>query len=164
MKQWSFIFWSLVSISVVAGAFILNMNGIQASERSLEVLAANTTAESNNTSGYKQKRNTRLDSLAQKRANDMSTREYYAHETPDGRYFHDYFENIGIPTETPSCENLLLMPSGLSKDAVFDHWEQSPDHKRCLDAAHTSYGYAETVFDDELKLSVYVYIAATLQR
>lgn len=159
MRYGYLLLWFFVSIHFVISAFVFNMRSVEVTQ-SRAVLSV--TNETSPVSSKKQSRNALLDELASRRARDMSERNYYAHETPDGEYFFNMFETLGIQSDVASCENLLLMPSGLSREEVNTEWIKSPAHKQCLDANHDSYGYAEVVFDNELQVSVYVYIGADL--
>lgn len=160
MKQWSFVFLMSVSALLVGVAYSLNSRQIGAEDTgSSAVLSSTTDSSINIAEAYE---NDSLRALSKLRAEDMARKGYYSHETPDGLFFFDYFKNYSIAPNTASCENLLLMPSGLSKSEVFTEWQNSPSHNACLDADHTQFGYHEAVFDKGLNLSVYVYIAATL--
>ena len=156
----SFIFWTILSVLFVGSAYKMNISSIQTVDVNEQVLAQSVTTTKNTTEV--QSLNSTLTSIAITRANDMVENDYYAHQSPSGSYFFDYFESAGINSNTPSCENLLLMPSGMTREEVDEQWRNSPAHNDCLNADHNSYGYTEAVFDKDLGLSVYVYIAATL--
>ncbi len=161
MKQWSFIFLMSISMLFVGAAYSLNSRQIMAEDTSSSAVLGATVGSSLNATAEARENNS-LNTLSKLRAEDMARNSYYSHETPEGLYFFDYFSGYGIASNTASCENLLLKPSGMSKSEVFSEWQNSPSHKACLDAGHTQFGYHEAVFDKELNLSVYVYIAATL--
>lgn len=163
-----FIFASLLFFSTLFAVAMSSVNAsmYQSSSDNSAVKAATTTHNSITHSITPDElsliRTPQLDTIAQKRATDMKENGYYAHKSPAGSYFYDYFEGHGIDKDTASCENLLLQKSGLTRNEVNNHWNESESHNACLKARHTAYGYAEIPFDSELQLSVYVYIAASL--
>lgn len=154
MRKYIFILWLVISTVLVGAAYNVNKSQMSAQAAVLGVAAPDhDTALA--------LRSTELDQLAQLRADDMAQRGYYAHQTPDGKYFYDYLEKFGYSRSTSGCENLLLDRSGLSRQQVNQIWRASPKHLDCLNAAHTEFGYTEALFDQELELSVYVFVALT---
>jgi hypothetical protein len=84
----------------------------------------------------------RLGEVAKARANDMVKRQYYAHKSPDGKYYYDYFDSYGV-VDSYSCENLdlVFVPS---QESVINEWMASlRGHRGCLVNAKTTHaGYA----------------------
>lgn len=84
----------------------------------------------------------KLGKVAQARANDMASRQYYAHQSPDGSYYYDYFESYTLSTNY-SCENLDLIFEP-SQEQIIDDWKTSLNgHRDCMLHAKTDIaGYA----------------------
>lgn len=74
--------------------------------------------------------NNELQGLTDYRVQDMVSREYYSHKTPDG---FTYANNIPefYPESSYSCENLQLQVGNNIAEAV-SAWVNSPAHYRCL--------------------------------
>jgi uncharacterized protein YkwD len=94
--------------------------------------------------------NVRADSsllqIAELRSKDMVTRKYYAHESPDGMFFHDYFQDYGVRDTTYSCENLLLS-TATDAATVVNEWMQSDSHRKCLlNPNMTTFGFSKSDF------------------
>ncbi len=91
---------------------------------------------------------TRLNTLATLRLQDMIANHYYAHTAPDGTNFADILEDVGLSKTTQSCENLLLTNVSDS-EAMTAEWLVSPTHKDCmLNTSLNSVGVAQAVFDE----------------
>lgn len=98
----------------------------------------------------------RLNKIAQMRAEDMHKQQYYAHTSPNGLLFTDYFSSVGIDDIPSSCENLLLSEA-IDSTQVIHEWLQSESHKECLLREDVSrVGVAKVAFDTELQLQLYV--------
>jgi uncharacterized protein YkwD len=83
-----------------------------------------------------------LETLAQRRANDMSARKYYAHRDPDGRLFFDYFET-GVFKGGYSCENLDIQIISSPEMFMRDWLNSARGHKECMLSDRVSdVGYA----------------------
>lgn len=82
------------------------------------------------------KMSTALDTVAQRKCNDMVTRKYNAHKDPDGKYIWDY-----APQGYKYGENLA---GGFkNSDDVIDHWLASPEHlENIVDPVFTEVGHA----------------------
>lgn len=82
--------------------------------------------------------------VAAARAQDMATRQYYAHKNPDGVYFYDLFDSYGVDAGF-ACENLdmVFVPS---KERVVEEWRASlRGHRACMMHTKTTHaGYAAT--------------------
>ncbi len=67
-----------------------------------------------------------LNQSAQKKSEDMFTRDYFAHESPDGVTPHQLITSTGYPAQT-SAENLAKGPKTV--DEVMTGWMNSPGHR-----------------------------------
>lgn len=69
--------------------------------------------------------------LASERAHDMVSREYYAHENPDG---HDFYDLMKLKGNAPSygCENLALESSNTTNPYVMSWYASKNGHKECM--------------------------------
>ncbi|MBI4281795.1 hypothetical protein HY625_03170 [Candidatus Uhrbacteria bacterium] len=67
-----------------------------------------------------------LNQSAQKKSEDMFTRDYFAHESPDGVSPHQLITSTGYPAQT-SAENLAKGPRTV--DEVMTGWMNSPGHR-----------------------------------
>lgn len=86
----------------------------------------------------------KLGKVAAARASDMVQRQYYAHKSPDGKYYYDLFPEHGINSEY-NCENLDLV--FVPRIEMFiDEWMTSTKgHRDCLiNPKLTAAGYAAT--------------------
>ncbi len=93
--------------------------------------------------------NSELSIVAEERASDMAANNYYAHQSPGGKFYYDAFESKGFYTEY-SCENLDLE---FTKDpAVYvSDWLESSSHRDCLlNPAVAEAGYAVIQTKDSL--------------
>jgi len=150
----------LISVGLFAG-FLLNFTN-PTSARTPEVLSNNTigssptgayqntdleatvdlvnqTRSANGASGLI--RSPELDAIAEARALDMKSRVYYAHKSPDGRYFNNLMDEKNLPY-TFACENLNINES-TDPDYFVKSWLNSPAHKDCmLKNSHVKAGYA----------------------
>jgi uncharacterized protein YkwD len=68
-----------------------------------------------------------LDQSAQKHAEDMLARGYFAHESPDGKTVRERAREAGYDWRTIG-ENIA--EGQLTVDEVMDTWMKSPDHRR----------------------------------
>ncbi|MCA9345867.1 CAP domain-containing protein [Candidatus Saccharibacteria bacterium] len=100
-----------------------------------------------------------LANLAQQRASDMVTRNYYAHEDPDGKLFYNHLEQIGYSTGF-ACENLDLSFINSANQYISDWFNSTHGHKECmLDTRLTSAGYAVSSFDTGNGTKEYLIVA-----
>lgn len=67
-----------------------------------------------------------LHQSAQKKSEEMLTRDYFAHENPDGVTPHQLITSTGYPARI-SAENLAKGPKGV--DEVMTGWMNSPGHR-----------------------------------
>lgn len=92
-----------------------------------------------------------LIALAQRRANDMATRHYYAHLSPENTYYYDSLRTTEFK-DVYSCEN-LGMGSSIGANFYVSQWALSDKgHKECLldeRVTYVGYGIAELPFDPE---------------
>jgi uncharacterized protein YkwD len=102
-----------------------------------------------------------LTKLAQSRADDMASRGYFAHQSPEGLYYYDQLNE-----DTYSCENLALN-SNLEPQIYVDLWITSTSgHKECLLNASTTrvgYGVAKLSFDHLKSFDSESYIVVAIQ-
>ncbi len=85
--------------------------------------------------------NSQLAVVAKERAKDMALNNYYAHESPDGKFYYDLFAENGLYAGY-SCENLDLE---FTDDATVytKAWLESSNHRNCLlNPGVTEAGYA----------------------
>lgn len=85
------------------------------------------------------KLNTKLNSAAQSKVNDMVARNYWAHNTPDGQEPWVFFDAVGYKY-FKAGENLAYGFS--TSDATVIGWMNSPSHREnLLDSAFTEVGF-----------------------
>lgn len=85
--------------------------------------------------------------LTTDRVQDMVSRQYYSHKTPDGLDFGDMILTYD-QTSKSSCENLQLQIGSDWQDAV-DAWVASPPHYACItNPALTRAGGSVARYDD----------------
>ena len=114
-------------------------NTYQNAELEATVDLVNQTRSANNVSTLI--RSPELDAIAEARAQDMKSRVYYAHKSPDGRYFNNLMDEKQLPY-TFACENLNINET-TDPDYFVKSWLNSPAHKDCmLRNGHTKAGYA----------------------
>lgn len=83
--------------------------------------------------------NTELDNAAQAKANDMAKRNYWSHDTPDGRTPWSFITAAGYDYQAAG-ENLAYGFS--SSDAVITGWMNSPEHRaNVLGRSYTNVGF-----------------------
>jgi uncharacterized protein YkwD len=79
----------------------------------------------------------RLNEAARDHSADMATRNYFSHDTPEGRSFVDRLLAVGFPS--PGGENIAMGQS--SAQEVTTDWMNSPGHRRnILDCRFTRIG------------------------
>ena len=85
------------------------------------------------------KLNSKLDTAAQTKANDMVARNYWAHVTPDGKQPWVFFTNAGY-SYTAAGENLAY---GFNTSTDTEQgWMNSPEHKaNVLNSSYTEVGF-----------------------
>jgi uncharacterized protein YkwD len=102
----------------------------------------------------------RLNKLAQIRAQDMVTQGYYAHKSPQQLTFVNYLPDVGLSDKTYSCENLLMTQSKDPINAV-NEWLNSPSHAACMkDKIVTRIGVYSLDFDQNTGQKLFVAIFA----
>jgi len=77
-------------------------------------------------------RETALDAVAREHSEDMATRHYFAHETPEGLTPPDRLARGGIEGITLAGENVGLTSRGDPNREILDGWLQSPAHRHNL--------------------------------
>lgn len=89
-----------------------------------------------------------LQDIAATRVKDMVSRQYYAHQNPDGKYYYDIFKDQNIPTDN-SCENLDINFTVEALPYVKDWLNSNSGHRECLlNPNVTSAGYAVAKLSD----------------
>lgn len=85
------------------------------------------------------------------RADDMRSREYYAHVNPDGMTYAAYLQE----PDGASCENLNLLESSDLNRSI-SVWLDSNSHRQCLlDSRYDKVGYATAeIFDQHLTVLI----------
>lgn len=83
--------------------------------------------------------NSKLNSAAQAKANDMVARNYWSHNTPDGQEPWIFIDATGY-SYTKAGENLAY--GFLDSDSTVNGWMNSPSHKaNMLDSSFTDVGF-----------------------
>lgn len=83
--------------------------------------------------------NDQLDQAAQAKANDMATRNYWSHNTPDGKTPWTFIISSGYQYQTAG-ENLAYGFD--SSDATITAWMNSPEHRaNILDTSYKDVGF-----------------------
>lgn len=113
-----------------------------ATEMSISNLLAGTNAERASNGSGPLTINSKLNSAAQAKADDMINRDYWSHNTPDGEEPWVFFDNAGYEY-TKAGENLAY---GFSTSyATIQGWMNSPSHKaNLLDSAFVDVGFGFT--------------------
>jgi uncharacterized protein YkwD len=102
-----------------------------------EILAA-VNAERKKAGAAPLKPNARLDQAAQRHAQDMLARHYFAHESPEGHTVRERARDAGYDWRAIG-ENIA--EGQFTVDEVMDSWMKSPDHRRnILDRGFTELG------------------------
>jgi len=100
--------------------------------------------------------------VADTRAKDMVTHQYYAHQNLQGLFYYDLLSKSGIPS-TFSCENLDIGASLQTMSYVQDWLQSTQGHKECmLNKRVSKIGLAATKFSEAqngLTTSSYLVVA-----
>jgi uncharacterized protein YkwD len=102
---------------------------------------------------------TRLNAIAQQRLDDMVKNQYYAHVSPNGKYFYELLPEHMI-TAKYSCENLDIEFT-LDERVYVNNWLNSTrGHRECmLNSEVTSAGYAAGLFSVTSETKIYLVVA-----
>lgn len=106
----------------------------------------------------------KLNELAHMRANDMVSRQYYAHESPDKTFFNDYFQQYDI-SATYACENLDLTITSDPNQVVQDWMNSNHGHRECVlspnidEAGYAVELYTDAPVDSATDTPIYVVVA-----
>lgn len=96
-----------------------------------------------------------LDKSAQEKANDLATRHYFEHVSPDGVKGWTLISKYLDPT-TRRSENLAQCGKNDNNTGAFDLWLHSPAHYQgMIDPKVTLYGEGKA-WDDEKQCTIYV--------
>jgi hypothetical protein len=110
-----------------------------ATEMSIQQLLDETNAQRTANGVAPLTLNTKLNSAAQSKANDMVTRNYWAHNTPDGQEPWVFFDAAGYKYYKAG-ENLAY--GFATSGATVTGWMNSPSHRdNLLDSAFTEVGF-----------------------
>ncbi len=105
------------------------------------------------------KEDTRLTAIAQERVDDMIKNQYYAHLSPEGKYYYDLFPQQRIKANY-SCENLDVEFTTDESVYVNDWLASTKGHRECmLNPDVTSAGYAVGLFGQSGSTKVYLVVA-----
>jgi Cysteine-rich secretory protein family len=110
-----------------------------ATEMSSGGLLSSTNAQRSAAGAASLSINSQLTSAAQSKANDMIARNYWSHNTPDGKEPWVFFQNAGYQY-SKAGENLAY--GFLTSSETVTGWMNSPSHKaNMLDTAFTEVGF-----------------------
>lgn len=86
------------------------------------------------------KEDTRLDTSAQRKADDMVKYDYFGHVSPhDGKHGYEYINDVGIYCKTDS-ENLTEANDDVNTSSrAVEAWVKSPPHHKAMINADYSY-------------------------
>jgi len=111
-------------------------------EMSISSLLASTNSQRANNGLSPLSTNSKLNSSAQSKANDMVSRDYWSHNSPDGQEPWVFFDNSGYQYQKAG-ENLAYGFS--TSDATVIGWMNSPSHRaNMLDSTYTEVGFGFT--------------------
>lgn len=86
--------------------------------------------------------NEQLEAIAKLRAKDMVNNSYYAHLSPDGKYYYQLMDEQGL-NATYSCENLAFEFTQNSRKYTDSWLNSAKGHRTCmLNSATIEAGYA----------------------
>jgi hypothetical protein len=72
--------------------------------------------------------NSKLNSSAQAKADDMATRNYFSHDTPEGKTPWTFFDNTGYKY-SKAAENLAVTSDMDNAAEIVSRWMNSPGHR-----------------------------------
>ncbi|HEV7454863.1 MAG TPA: CAP domain-containing protein, partial [Candidatus Saccharimonadales bacterium] len=108
--------WGIAAHNVLGYATDVNASGLVAGTNNQRVAAGLGSLALNGT----------LNQAAQTKANDMASRDYWSHNTPDGATPWTFFANAGYSYKNAG-ENLAYGFD--SNDSTITAWMNSPEHK-----------------------------------
>jgi hypothetical protein len=141
-------YWPYLPMALIVGVGLLlssfwgnvhkNVLGY-ATDMSVQTLLQDTNGQRHDNSLGNLGLNEQLDEAAQAKASDMATRNYWAHNTPDGATPWTFIMNAGYQYQTAG-ENLAY---GFDSSATaLTAWMNSPEHKaNILNATYTDVGF-----------------------
>lgn len=148
-KHYRHVYWPYIpSILLIVASLLLS--GLRlplvqkdvlayATEMSSSSLLSATNTHRSNAGKASLKINSKLSSAAQAKANDMVTRDYWSHNTPDGQEPWVFIDQAGY-SYTKAGENLAY--GFMSSSETVSGWMNSPAHKaNMLDTAFTEVGF-----------------------
>jgi hypothetical protein len=116
--------WGIAAHNVLGYATDVSASGLVADTNNQRVAAGLGSLALNGT----------LNQAAQTKANDMASRDYWSHNTPDGATPWTFFANAGYSYKNAG-ENLAYGFD--SSDSTIAAWMNSPDHKANIIGAYT---------------------------
>lgn len=147
-KHYLKVYWPYVPITIIValGLVIGNWhpktrNGVLAYATQMSVNTLLTTTNNQRTDNGKPalKINTKLNAAAQAKANDMTARNYWSHNTPDGKEPWTFVQTAGYDYQKAG-ENLAYGFNS-SQDTIVG-WMNSPSHREnLLDVNYTEVGF-----------------------
>jgi uncharacterized protein YkwD len=154
-KHFLKVYWPYIPliVLVVFGVFFSNVNPRQrnntnsatlayATEMSRSGLLSSTNSQRASNGLGPLTLNAQLNSSAQAKADDMTARDYWAHNTPDGQEPWIFFDAAGYSYQKAG-ENLAYGFS--TSDATVIGWMNSPSHRaNMLDNTYTEVGFGYT--------------------
>lgn len=102
----------------------------------------NSVRQSNQLSVLKD--NSILDESAQAKADDICSRNYWSHNTPDGVKPWAFIENAGYGKYIKLGENLAYGPDYLDAGTYLIYWVNSPEHFANITGDYTEQGVGVT--------------------
>jgi hypothetical protein len=147
-KHYIKVYWPYVPITIIVamGLVIGNWhprtrNGVlaYATQMSISTLLSSTNDQRASNGRQSLKINSQLSAAAQAKANDMTSRNYWSHNTPDGKEPWTFIQASGYDYQKAG-ENLAYGFNS-SQDTVIG-WMNSPSHREnLLDANYTEVGF-----------------------
>ncbi|MET0779629.1 MAG: CAP domain-containing protein [Candidatus Saccharimonadales bacterium] len=120
--------WGIAAHNVLGYATDVNASGLVAGTNNQRAAAGLGSLALNGT----------LNQAAQSKANDMVSRDYWSHNTPDGATPWTFFANAGYGYKNAG-ENLAYGFD--SSDSTITAWMNSPEHKANIMGGYTEVGF-----------------------
>lgn len=107
--------------------------------------------------------NQALVNLARQRSEDMATKGYFSHTTPEGETVFDMLDSLGIPS--PYAGEILARTStSTPAEAILQAFMASPTHRRVILNPHYDYiGVGEAVNAEGLRYITVIFIGGPHQ-
>lgn len=148
-KHYAKVYWPYIPLVIVVGlALWLSYPAVSRSQRGVLSYTTDITSvsllETTNEQRANEQQptlalNDQLSQAAQAKANDMASRDYWSHTTPDGKTPWDFIDQVGYPYQT-AAENLAYGFNSSSETTK--GWLNSPEHrKNLLDSSYSQVGF-----------------------